>query len=285
MRPAVIALTLCIIAASWCRGAPEDASGPNDSTLSAWDSIIGLSGAIEETADDSFVPEAAAEPLLEFGDLAADSAAVKKDEASPGDSVPRTIPGFTGEFPELKKGRFRGIRLPSLPRIRFKKAITPGLVRTAGRIVVFVLFAACVVVAVIVFTAMARKKVEKGRFMTTTRLSVMNKEVQRACRHIEKNYADPGLTVESLCSAIITGVAFLEALFERELGMSVTDFIDQVRINRARELYRADPGIDIDILVRQSGYADKPAFFAAFKKATGVSFNEFRLSAAPAPGT
>jgi AraC-like DNA-binding protein len=120
-----------------------------------------------------------------------------------------------------------------------------------------------------------KKQKAAPRFLTTTRLSVMDKEVQRACRYIEKNFADPDLSLENVCRDLVTGEAFLEALMERDLGVTVRDFILHVRINRAKQVLVKDPSAGSEAIARETGFPDSTAFLAAFKKLTGTPFEAF----------
>ena len=119
------------------------------------------------------------------------------------------------------------------------------------------------------------KKRRQPLFLTTTRLSVMDKEVQKTCRYIEKNFADPGLCIDSICKDLVTGAAFLEALFEKELGLGVSEFIGHVRLNRARILIEADPSTPLETIATETGFASEEVFSTCFKTATGTSFKEY----------
>lgn len=119
------------------------------------------------------------------------------------------------------------------------------------------------------------KKQEK-RFMTTTRLSLMDSEVRRACLHIEKHFTNPTLTPAGVCAAIITGEPFLEALFERELGMSIAAYIDQVRIHHVKQLVRENPAADALTAASQAGFSKETDFEELFRKLAGTEFETFR---------
>lgn len=120
---------------------------------------------------------------------------------------------------------------------------------------------------------------ESRRFMTTTRLSLMDTEVQRACKYIEKKYQDPLLNPETLCAALVTGQAFLQALFERELGMTVDEFIDQVRVNQSQFFLKKHPGALTAEVARASGFGDEQQFCKAFERICSISFDRYRSSA------
>ncbi len=132
-----------------------------------------------------------------------------------------------------------------------------------------------VIILTLVFFLKGR---EKGRFLTTTRLSVMDKEVQRACRYLEKNYADPDLSVEKICEDLVTGPAFLQALFERELGMGVEEFLYHVRTNRAMLLAKENPAMETDEIVLACGFQNSRQFEKYLTKVNGISLEQFRQS-------
>lgn len=121
-----------------------------------------------------------------------------------------------------------------------------------------------------------RKLGKVNRFMTTTRLSVMNRFVRQACRYIEKNYADADLTVDQICSELITGKAYLEALFKKELGMRVEDFIDQVRINRVKIMINKNPELSLSEAAEATGFSVEKECVAKFRSICGVDIEAYR---------
>jgi len=124
-----------------------------------------------------------------------------------------------------------------------------------------------------------KKQRGSARFLTTTRLSVMDKEVQRACRFIEKNYANPGLDAQIICKELITGEAFLECLIRRDLGVSIAEFITHVRINNAKRLIESNGKVPAETMALQIGFAKTEDFEAAFLWITGTAFNSFPAKA------
>lgn len=138
--------------------------------------------------------------------------------------------------------------------------------------VVVLLLSLVVIGATVLFY---RRRRESERFLTTMRLSVMDREVQRACKYMESNYNDHTLTVENMCGDLVTGRAFLETLFERELGVSVMQFLDQVRINRAKLFLKKGPDTSPEEMARRVGFLDKKAFLRTFDAVTGVSYSEY----------
>jgi len=113
------------------------------------------------------------------------------------------------------------------------------------------------------------------RFLTTTRLSVLDKMVQRGCRYIESNYADHELSVDAVARELITGPAYLDALFVKEIGIDVHDFIAQVRVNAIKIILTENPSADIEDACSRSGFKNKPDAERYFKRLCKMEIGEY----------
>jgi AraC-like DNA-binding protein len=146
--------------------------------------------------------------------------------------------------------------------------------------IIFFAVSAAVIAATLYFFMTRRN--DSRRFLTTTRLSVLDKLVQRACRYIEVNYPDPALTPEAVCNTLVTGKAYLDALFMNELGINVKDFIVQVRVNAIKH-HLSTPSSqtqqqtpDIDAICADCGFADRSEAERCFSVVSGgVGIAEF----------
>jgi AraC-like DNA-binding protein len=144
---------------------------------------------------------------------------------------------------------------------------------------VFLAACAALIAATLYFFLTRRKRDDSRRFLTTTRLSVLDKLVQRGCRHIESNYPDPALTPETVCNSLVTGKAYLDALFMNELGINVQDFIVQVRVNAIKNRVSApltpqQQSLDINEICAECGFADRAEAercFAAICGGVGIA--------------
>jgi two-component system response regulator YesN len=140
------------------------------------------------------------------------------------------------------------------------------------------LFASLSLVLIFIIINIVLKRIDNKKFLSNNRLSVMDKELKIACNYMEKNFRDPELSVKSICKALVTGPAFLEILFNNELGMGIDDFLTQVRMNRALEIIKKEKNLTIDDLILRIGFTDNNEFFNSFEKITGISFSEFQRS-------
>jgi len=160
---------------------------------------------------------------------------------------------------------------------RVMKTVRNSIRKAFGYLKYFIVLAFCfgIILYTIIFY---RRRKDSERFLTSTRLSVMDREVQLACKYMEENYHNSDLTIESMCEELVTGPAFLEALFEKELGMSVSEFLLQVRINRAKSILSKRSDSETDEIALDVGFTDKNLFLQKFKEITGLSFEEYRAA-------
>lgn len=193
-------------------------------------------------------------------DTCAAGAGMKKDALQKA-----LLPSFLKSEPQKRQ-------LPVQLQQEKSRPITAFKIRGAARIVILLL--SIIIIGLVVW--FVRRTNKQGAFLSTTRLSVMDKEVQKTCKYIEKNYAKTDLSVEMICSDLVTGEAFLEALFKKELGLSVDQFTTYVRINRARIFIENNLLASAETVGMETGFATTEMFTAAFKKILGKSFEEYR---------
>jgi len=164
---------------------------------------------------------------------------------------------------------------PAVRPVSVKVPAKSGGVGSVLARMVIILFSILVIVVAAVFATKLRRRMGGQRFLTTTRLSVMDKEVQRACRYIELHFAESDCNPKVVCEALTTGERFLEVLMERNLGIGVAEFITHVRINGARRMLEKDPAASKETVARASGFSDIRLFEESFLKAAGLSFETF----------
>ena len=105
--------------------------------------------------------------------------------------------------------------------------------------------------------------------------------VIRDClNYIDFHYMEP-LSLETLAARFSVNKNYLSSRFHKEKGMTVTDYINQIRVNRAAGLLRHS-SLPIQQIAEQCGFADGNYFTRIFKKLRGVTPNEHRGSSRPA---
>lgn len=101
----------------------------------------------------------------------------------------------------------------------------------------------------------------------------------RRCRQmIREQYADPDLTLESCAQLLQVSPVYLSRIVKQELGATFVSLVTGTRMRKAVQLLSAT---DLSILeiAEKVGYETQHYFSTAFKKAMGVSPNQYRKGA------
>ena len=97
--------------------------------------------------------------------------------------------------------------------------------------------------------------------------------VDQAVAHVELHYADP-MSLKTLSQQFGLSAAYLGKLFREQTGLSFSRYLNEFRIEKAKELLRAgnctakEAGLAV-------GYADASYFYSIFKQICGLSPTEF----------
>ena len=104
----------------------------------------------------------------------------------------------------------------------------------------------------------------------------------RSClNYIDFHYME-SLNLESLASRFAVNKNYLSSRFHREVGMTLTDYINQIRVKRAESALRKTT-LSMQAIAEQCGFSDANYFARTFKKINGVSPNEYRRSMTTQP--
>ena len=98
--------------------------------------------------------------------------------------------------------------------------------------------------------------------------------VKSVIDYIKTNY-NISIRMEDISSKLFFNKNYIGKLFKQETGMPVSDFIREIRINEACRQLKETDKIITDI-APSCGYNDMKSFYAAFKKSTGLTPNEYR---------
>ena len=99
----------------------------------------------------------------------------------------------------------------------------------------------------------------------------------RSClNYIDFHYMEP-LSLENLAGRFTINKNYLSSRFHREVGMTVTDYINQTRVRRSVTLLEKTD-LSMQTVAERCGFSDANYFTRVFRKVNGVSPNEYRRS-------
>ncbi|OMF21774.1 hypothetical protein BK133_27805 [Paenibacillus sp. FSL H8-0548] len=100
--------------------------------------------------------------------------------------------------------------------------------------------------------------------------------IKSACNFIQNHYQDD-LTLTQMAEYSNLSISHFSSLFKSNTGESLITYINQVRVEKAKELLRNSDD-KIYLISEQVGFSSQPYFIRVFKNMTGMSPNEYRKS-------
>ncbi|MDO4633641.1 MAG: response regulator [Eubacteriales bacterium] len=95
-----------------------------------------------------------------------------------------------------------------------------------------------------------------------------------ALDYIEKNYHDPGMNLNEVCSYLAMSTSHFSTLFKEATGETFMEALTRIRMQKAKELLLNTKMKNYEIADRV-GFSDPHYFSIAFKKMTGMSPTEY----------
>ncbi|MDC8006382.1 helix-turn-helix transcriptional regulator [Aureisphaera galaxeae] len=89
-------------------------------------------------------------------------------------------------------------------------------------------------------------------------------------------FTDPNLTLADVAKELNVSVHVLSQFLNKNLGKSFSTFINELRIEKAKELLVSNNNFTIEALGYESGFNSKSTFYTSFKKMTGQSPLEYQ---------
>ncbi|WP_289004348.1 helix-turn-helix domain-containing protein [uncultured Parabacteroides sp.] len=92
----------------------------------------------------------------------------------------------------------------------------------------------------------------------------------------EKPYLNDDLRLTDLQRVFPISRSYLSQLFNKELGMSFSDYVNQFRVEESKRLMDAEPLASIQEIAERSGFHSMSTFRRAFIKQTGIVPSEYK---------
>ena len=101
------------------------------------------------------------------------------------------------------------------------------------------------------------------------------KAIMEAKEYIQENFADPELSVDTLCRHLHMSPAYFSTVFKKETGQTYVNYLTEVRLQKAEELLKKTDDKTYKI-AEKVGYQEQNYFSYVFKKRYGVSPTKYR---------
>ncbi len=113
----------------------------------------------------------------------------------------------------------------------------------------------------------------KEKFFPADRTANVER-LEKALDFINQNYVER-ITTQELCDQISLSTSNVIKLFKKNLGITPTDYINKVRVNKAKELLLYSQR-NIREVAYETGFSDEFYFSRVFKKIEGKSPRNFK---------
>lgn len=108
------------------------------------------------------------------------------------------------------------------------------------------------------------------------RESSQNQMLSEVLSYIRQNYRET-VTLQDISEKYNYNYAYLSRVFKQETGKPFIQYLTAVRIEKAKELLRADTTLRISEICDQVGFLDQNYFSRIFKKTVGMTPQSYRL--------
>lgn len=122
------------------------------------------------------------------------------------------------------------------------------------------------------FIGEIRKTLEQ---IQSVRMGQAGKSVETIKRWIQEHYDQPA-ELGALARMVYLTPSYLSKLFKHEAGMTITDYLIEVRIKKAKQLLKHSSDMKIHEIGSEVGYPDPAYFNKWFKRILGITPNEYR---------
>lgn len=94
----------------------------------------------------------------------------------------------------------------------------------------------------------------------------------------EQYYLESDLSLQSLADQVNISPHHLSQILNEKLNKSFYDYVNEQRVEYARQLLLREPHRPIVEIAFQSGYNNKNSFYNAFKRHAGTTPSDYRRS-------
>ncbi|GFZ90582.1 hypothetical protein GCM10008018_41160 [Paenibacillus marchantiophytorum] len=113
---------------------------------------------------------------------------------------------------------------------------------------------------------------EMGRKKESRNFELRDKIVDYVAQH----YADVTLNSNQIADTFAVSPSYLSRYFKNQTGTTLSDYVEEIRMNQAKELLQAR-SMSVKEIVERVGYLDQSHFIRKFKKREGITPQQYKL--------
>lgn len=117
--------------------------------------------------------------------------------------------------------------------------------------------------------------IEKLMHKSSSVHPIQNSSIQAAVDYINEHYSEK-ITLDDVSHHIYLNRTYASQLFKKHMNVNFADYLEIVRINKAKE-FLLDTSMQITEIALRVGYSNQSYFTKVFKRNTGMSPNSFRV--------
>ena len=112
-------------------------------------------------------------------------------------------------------------------------------------------------------------------YMDTNKLTKSKILVKKVKDYIDTNLQDTELGLTNISGAFYMNSSYIRKIFKSEMGITISDYITNARMQKAKELLTGNDDIAISKIAEITGYSDACYFSKSFKKYMGMSPSQY----------
>ncbi|NLD88493.1 MAG: helix-turn-helix transcriptional regulator, partial [Clostridiales bacterium] len=99
--------------------------------------------------------------------------------------------------------------------------------------------------------------------------------VYKILSYVKNNYMRK-ITLDDIASSVYLSKSYLSGIFKDEMGISLTSYIQRIRIEKSVELME-NTTLSLSEIADSTGFSDQSYFSKVFREITGFTPNKYRL--------
>ena len=122
---------------------------------------------------------------------------------------------------------------------------------------------------------MCSSDLETAQSAPVVAASYRKRSITDILAYLHEHYLDPGFSVKYMASCFDTSVSNLSHFFKKNMGESISSYVDRIKLDKAKQLLR-ETDMRVGEIADLLQYGSSTGFAIMFKKYEGMTPKEYR---------